>query len=150
MIPILIIVLSILLLVVLTGFYFAAIVIYPRRFGVEETLEIEKSHGEIDEAEFLSRKKEEVQIKSNYGYLIRCLYFPMEGVKRSIIVSHGITYTLYGSVKYMKILRDLGFNILIYDLRHHGKTGDKNSTFGFYCFLRKHNVTKGVRTKTWT
>jgi fermentation-respiration switch protein FrsA (DUF1100 family) len=116
----------------LSGLYFATIAIFPKCFGFEETYEIEKDKGRLDEKEFQTWQKEEVRILSPYGYTLFGYYFPIQGSKRSVILSHGITYTLFGSVKYMKIFRDLGFNILIYDLRNHGKSGGRNSTFGFY------------------
>jgi len=84
------------------------------------------------EEEYQSWIKEEVIIHSQFGYSIYGLYFPAEGSEKVIIFSHGITYTLFGSVKYMKIFRNLGFNIFIYDNRYHGKSGGTNSTFGHY------------------
>jgi uncharacterized protein len=129
------------------GLIFARIVIYPKRFGVHETYEIEKEKGKINETEYQSWKKEEIQLKSEYGYWIYGLYFPIDSSTRSVILSHGITYTLYGSVKYMKMFRDLGFNIFIYDLRHHGKSGGKNATFGFYEKFDLKTITTWLKEK---
>ena len=122
----------ILVLLLLIGLMFARIVVYPRRFGVEESYNIEKDNGKLVEAEYQSWEKEEFNLPSRFGYSLACIYFPIQGSKRCVVLSHGITYTRYGSVKYMKIFRQLGFNILIYDLRHHGNSGGKNTTFGFY------------------
>lgn len=127
-----IIILSILVLLVISGFVLAVTVVFPKRFRVKETLGIEIEKGVFKWEEYSEWPKEEVICHSKFGYPLYCLYFPMEGSKRCIILSHGITYTRYGSVKYMQIFRSLGFNILIYDLRHHGDSGGPNSTFGFY------------------
>ncbi len=127
--PVLAIILLVLLLI---GLMFARIVVYPKRFGVQETYNIEKDNQKLVEAEYQSWEKEEFNIPSRFGYSLACIYFPIQGSKRCVVLSHGITYTRYGSVKYMGIFRKLGFNILIYDLRHHGNSGGKNTTFGFY------------------
>ena len=132
--PVLAIILLVLLLI---GLMFARIVVYPKRFGVQETYNIEKDNQKLVEAEYQSWEKEEFNIPSRFGYSLACIYFPIQGSKRCVVLSHGITYTRYGSVKYMGIFRKLGFNILIYDLRHHGNSGGKNTTFGFY---EKHDL----------
>lgn len=127
-----IIILVVIVIFLLASYVFAAKVVYPKRFGVEETYEIEKENGKIDERLFNSWKKEEVFLQSPFGYRVFGLYFPVTNSNKAVIISHGITYTLYGSVKYMKMFMDMGFNIFIYDNRYHGRSGGKNSTFGFY------------------
>ena len=117
---------------ILIGYGFAAQVVFPKRFGFEETYEIEKGKGRLNEKEYQSWMKEEVILQSQFGYSIYGLYFPTEGSNKVIVFSHGITYTLFGSVKYMKIFQKLGFNLFLYDNRYHGKSGGKNSTFGYY------------------
>jgi len=129
---ILLVTIFLLIVSILIGYVFAAKVVYPKRFGFVETHEIEKEKGRLIEEEYQSWIKEEVIIQSQFGYSIYGLYFPIEGSNKVIIFSHGITYTLFGSVKYMKIFQRLGFNIFIYDNRYHGKSGGRNSTFGYY------------------
>ncbi len=129
---ILIVIIFLLIVSILIGYVFAAKVVYPKRFGFEETYEIEKEKGRLIEEDYQSWIKEEVLLQSQFGYSIYGLYFPIEGSKKVIIFSHGITYTLFGSVKYMGIFQRLGFNIFIYDNRYHGRSGGKNSTFGYY------------------
>ncbi len=140
---------SITLILLLTvGIYFARVVTWPKTFDVEETYRIEKEKRKLIEEEYLAWEQEAVIIQSPYGYPLHGQYFPISGSRRTVILSHGITYNLYGSVKYMPIFRELGFNILVYDLRFHGRSGGKYSTFGFY---EKHDlraVTDWVLEKT--
>ena len=143
----LIIILIVAILLLIASYVFAAKVIYPKRFGVEETFEIEKENGKIDERLYDSWKKEEVLLNSPFGYRIFGLYFPAPDSKRTVILSHGITYTLYGSVKYMKMFMDLGFNIFIYDNRYHGRSGGKNSTLGFFEKYDLKMITDWVESK---
>lgn len=134
-------------LIVLASLLLASKVIFPKRFGFEETFNIEKENGKIDETEYLSWEKEQVWIDSRYGYPVHGFYFPIFGSKKTVLFSHGITYTLFGSVKYMKIFRDLKFNILIYDNRFHGKSGGKNCTFGFFEKYDLETITTWVLNK---
>jgi len=124
-------------LLLITALVFTVKVVYPKRFGVEETYRIEKENGKIDEAAYNAWNKEEVILQSPYGYTLYGLWFPVADSRKAVILSHGITYTLYGSVKYMKMFFNLGFNVFVYDNRHHGRSGGKNTTFGFH---EKHDL----------
>lgn len=134
---VLLIILIIFVLIFLTGFMFAGMVVYPIRFGVERTYKMEVDKGKIDVDQYSAWEKEEVRLESPYGYSLYGLFFPAAGSKRAVILTHGITYTLYGSIKYMEMFRTLGFNIFIYDNRFHGRSGGKYATFGYY---EKHDL----------
>ncbi len=68
-----------------------------------------KKKGKLIEEEYLAWEQENVTIQSPYGYPLCGKYFPISGSSSTVILSHGITYNLYGSVKYMPIFRELGF-----------------------------------------
>ena len=55
MVILLIILISVVILLI-TSVYFAAKVVFPKRFGVEETFEIEKENGKIDEELYIEGK----------------------------------------------------------------------------------------------
>ena len=114
------------------GYYFSTIVIHPRTRTVEHTYDWEFEHGNITEDGFLSWPQEEVHIPSLHGYELHALYLPVPGSKRTVVLAHGITWTLYGSVKYAAPFYRRGYNILIYDHRNHGKSGGSDTSFGFY------------------
>lgn len=128
--------LIIFLLIAITLFaisiYFSNIVIYPKTLTREKTYQKELEAGRINQRAFEKLYKEEVSIESPFGYRLYGLYFPLENAKKTIILCHGITYTLYGCVKYMELYRKRGFNILLYDHRNHGNSGGHNTTYGFY------------------
>ncbi|AOY78318.1 alpha/beta hydrolase [Clostridium formicaceticum] len=121
-----------LLLIVAIGFYLSNIVIYPKTLSREETYHLEIEAARINKTLFENLYKEEITIKSPYGYSLHGLYFPTKEAKNTIILCHGITYTLFGCVKYMDLYLKRGFNILLYDHRNHGKSGGNTTTYGFY------------------
>jgi fermentation-respiration switch protein FrsA (DUF1100 family) len=114
------------------GYYLSNVVLYPKKLKSEQTYQIEVDAGKIDEASFQQREKIEVAISSPYGYSLHGFYFPFDHSKKTVIISHGITYSLYGSVKYMELFVKRGYNILLYDNRNHGKSGGKNTTYGYF------------------
>lgn len=119
---------------ILTGFglFLSGKVIHPLVKSREEVLNIECGRGNINIAAFERFPREEVSIPSPYGYRLQGLYFPNGDSRKTVIICHGITYTIYGSVKYMKMFMKRGYNVLIYDHRNHGDSGGKNTTFGYY------------------
>jgi fermentation-respiration switch protein FrsA (DUF1100 family) len=126
-------VLAILTVVLLAlGLVFAVKVVYPKTFAVEETYRIEVEKGYLKPEVFEKLPQQRVKIRSRYGYDLFAIYFPIEGSKKTVVIAHGITYTLYGMTKYMDSYRQRGFNVLLYDHRNHGRSGGRNSTFGYY------------------
>ncbi|MCX7678303.1 MAG: alpha/beta hydrolase [Spirochaetes bacterium] len=116
----------------IAGWYFSGLVIKPKIKSYEETYRIELSKGRIIEETFKSLPFEVVFIQSPHGYKLHALYLASHNSKKTIIFAHGFSFSLLGSVKYMDIFRQLGFNILMYDHRHHGKSGGDDVTFGYF------------------
>jgi hypothetical protein len=131
-VPFLIVDAFVTLLLVGVGWYFSGQVVRPRLFGYDETWDIEVDKDRIDPVWWNSLPTQEVWIDSPFGYKIHSIWVPSTPSKRTVILVHGITYTLWGSVKYMPLFWNRGFNVLLIDDRYHGKSGGWNCTFGFY------------------
>lgn len=117
--------------------YFALRVVRPKCFSVEETYRTEIETGRMSEAEWNAWEKQTVTLSSPFGYDLFGIYLPWPGANKTVIIAHGITYTLFGSVKYVPLFRRRGFNVLLYDHRNHGRSGGRWSTFGYY---EKHDM----------
>ncbi len=123
----------VLILIITASYYFYRIAFYPKIYPADETLKLELDNGRLlDYAEIMTWEREEVHIRSPHGYELFGYFYPFDGSNRIIILSHGITISLYGSMKYMPIFRKHGFNVLIYDNRFHGRSGGNACSFGYY------------------
>jgi len=121
-----------LIILLLIGFYFATRILYPHKRSHAETHQIEKESGFMDVPSWDNLTREEVWIESPYGYRLYGVYIPSVGSHKTVVFSHGIAYTLHGSIKYLHQFRKRGFNVVLYDHRNHGRSGGRNTTFGYY------------------
>lgn len=122
----------VLLMILLAGYYFASKVLYPRVESREYWFQKEIEAGRIDRATWENQAKEAVQIQSPYGYMLSGYFLPTTGSHKTVVIIHGITASICTSIKYMAAFQRHGFNIMLIDLRMHGKSGGKNCTFGYY------------------
>lgn len=132
MIYVLSVIFIVFVILVFLGYHFACIAMYPKIFDYDKTYYMEIEAGNINKDEFENLYKEELFIDSKYGYKLHAIWFPNNNSKKTIVFAHGITYTLFGSIKYMNMFYNRGFNVLVYDHRFHGKSGGTNCTFGYY------------------
>ncbi len=112
------------------GLYLALRLTHPRIHQPTEIFQKEVEAGNLDPAAYELLPKREVIIQSPGGYPLFGIYFPVEGSHQTVMIVHGFSYGLYGSVKYMPMFRKRNFNILLVDLRHHGRSGGANITWG--------------------
>lgn len=129
---ILVLTILIITIVFIIGWHFSSIVIYPKVAEYNYTYEYEVEKGKIEIKKFNNLEKQEVYLDSQYGYTIHGFFFPNNNSKKAIILCHGITWSLYGSVKYMDMFIKRGFAVFIYDHRNHGLSGGKDTSYGYF------------------
>lgn len=129
------IILSVLIVVFIVlagmGIYLNKSAFYTKTWEYQATFDNEVKEGFFDPDFYNQLKKEELYIDSSFGYPIHAIWIPVEDSDKTVIMSHGYTYSLFGSVKYMNIFLQRGYNVLMYDHRYHGKSGGENCTLGF-------------------
>ncbi len=59
-------------------------------------------------------------------------YIPNDTAKATLICLHGITNFKETFLAYAKSLHQIGYNVVLVDLRAHGKSGGEYCTFGYY------------------
>lgn len=87
-------------------------------------------------------------IVKNDTVTIRGFYIPKDSAKATIICIHGRNNNKEFLLPFAKKLHDMGCNVVLIDLRGHGKSGGKYSTFGFYEKTDIQKVIDYVETKS--
>ncbi|MDP4088500.1 MAG: alpha/beta hydrolase [Bacillota bacterium] len=121
-----------LILSILLCYYLSCRITHPQIKRYEDTYQWEIKHGTISKDKIIALEKEEVFISSPFGYKIHGFFFPCCNSQKAIIVCHGYTWSLCGSIKYVEMFQKKGFSVMIYDHRNHGKSGGKDTSFGYY------------------
>lgn len=87
----------------------------------------------FDDVRFYSYVKEDITINSKFGYKLYGTYvYNPKPSKNTVILLHGVRDNRWSSSKYVDMYINKGFNVLIYDSRHHGESGGDTVTFGYY------------------
>ena len=106
----------------------------PKTRPIDVAIQREKNAGYWDFYEPLS--KEDWDITSYDGYLLHGTLIKNTGEnareKDYVIITHGYTSTRYGSLKYIPIFYELGYQIYIYDDRNHGANKKCFTSMGYY------------------
>ena len=118
------------LAVVLLGFGFAlaAYSMRIRRQSLTEARAWQEAHYDISWYDAL--QKQDYTVESDDGYALHAqLLINPEPTDRYILISHGYTDNRFGSLKYTRMYLDLGFNVILYDLRGHGENAPTCCTY---------------------
>lgn len=132
-------------LTIYTGYKIARSIFHPIRHSLLDTMarELEKTPDLFKAYE--QWEKIPFTIETRNGYALKAYYLPAEHdesiePKRFVVIAHGYTYTHHGGIKYAHIMKQLGFNVILYDERYHGESGGKNCSLGYYEEQDLHDV----------
>ena len=101
------------------GFYMARFSMTGKRQTLDQARAWQEKHYDLSWYDAL--EKQDYIVKSYDGYELHAqLARNPEPSDRYVIISHGYTDNRFGALKYGKIYLDLGFNLIVYDLRGHG------------------------------
>ena len=115
----LIIILIILAVLAVMGWMLAGYSLGIRRQTLEEARQWQESRYDLSWYDGLA--KEDYTVSSDDGYVLHVQHLVNPaGTGRYVIISHGYTDNRFGACKYAKIYLDMGFDVIIYDLRGHG------------------------------
>ncbi|WP_411682626.1 alpha/beta hydrolase [Clostridium thailandense] len=142
------IMLILLLAINATGFYFGDMYyekvckIYINRSNTD----IQYYKNSFNYNRFSSLESYDINIQSSFGYKLAGTYiFNPKPTNNTVILVHGITASRWESMKYADMYLDMGFNVLAYDSRYHGKSGGNDITLGFFEKTDLDNIVKWVR-----
>ena len=127
---ILIIILCVLLIAFAAfAFWMPGFVMTGRRQSTEEALAWQNEHYDVSFYDSLSKTDYTVKGFEDYELHVELLKNPTPSTKY-IILSHGYTDNRIGSLKYVPMYLQFGFNCIIYDLRGHGDNAPDFTTYG--------------------
>ena len=119
----------ILLLYVFIGIFFSFYVAHPKNTSVDRAIKQETEWGNV--RDYFELEKEDIEVKGFENYNLHCVYVPLSyKSNKYVIISHGYTYNHIGSLRYLHVFRELGFNVVIYDNRGCGLNKKYISTMG--------------------
>ena len=102
-----------------TGFVFAGFSMGIRRQTLEQARAWQEEHYDLSWYDPL--EKTDYTVEAEDGYVLHVLFLRNPSpADRYVLISHGYTDNRFGALKYAKMYLDLGFNVIVYDLRGHG------------------------------
>lgn len=103
----------------IAGFRMADTAMSIKPQTLDEARKWQQEHGDI--SWYDNVEKTDYTVSSYDGYILHVQFIknPQES-KKYVLISHGYTDNRYGAVKYADIYLNLGFNVIVYDLRGHG------------------------------
>ncbi|ALC81494.1 MULTISPECIES: alpha/beta hydrolase [Bacillus] len=130
------------------GIFFTNKIMYIKKKTEKEIIDRETLDGHYVQKTFDELPKDEINLMSPYGYPIKGYYIKPYQTTKTMIICHGVTMSLYNSVKYMNLFIELGWNVVIYDHRKHGLSGGKTTSYGYYEKFDLAEVVRWVRSQT--
>lgn len=128
------------------SFWLPSFVMTGKRQTISEAWEWQSSH--YDTSFYNDLKKTDYIISGYEGYELHAqLLENPEHTDKYIIISHGYTDNHIGSLKYVPMYLELGFNCVIYDLRGHGENDPDFTTYGIREALDLKAVIEDTRTR---
>ncbi len=119
MIVIAIVLVLLIVLTALLGFGLARFSMTGKRQTLEEARAWQEAHYDLSWYDPLEKTDYTVPGDGGYTLHVQMLRNP-KGSDRYILISHGYTDNRFGALKYARLYLDLGFHVIVYDLRGHG------------------------------
>lgn len=139
---IVIIILAVLLaLLIGSGFFLAKYAVTGKRQTLEEARAWQEDHYDLSWYDRL--EKTDYTVLSYDGYVLHAqLLKNPGGTDRYVIISHGYTDNRFGALKYAEMYLEMGFNVIVYDLRGHGVN---EPTFCTYSVRERKDLSAMIR-----
>jgi hypothetical protein len=130
-----------LVLLAVLGFIFAGYSMGIKRQTLGEARAWQEAHYDLSWYDPL--EKTDYTVASGDGYILHAQMLKNpDQVNRYVLVSHGYTDNRFGALKYAKMYLDLGFNVIVYDLRGHGMNEE---TFCTYSVRERKDLSAVIR-----
>lgn len=131
---ILVLIIALFLLSILIAWVVVHSLLHPPKRSLQETerLELERTP-DIYQA-FLTWENIHYVVETKDYVSLACYFIPTnhpKGKRKLAMIAHGYSYTHHGSIKYAHLLRELGYDCILFDERNHGNSTGKRTTMGY-------------------
>ncbi|SFB70096.1 alpha/beta hydrolase [Ruminococcus albus] len=109
--------------------WLASFVMTGKRQTLDEAMQWQSEHYDTSFYENLEKTNYTVESFDGYELHVQFLKNPTP-TDKYILLSHGYTDNRMGSLKYVPMYLELGYNCIIYDLRGHGENEPTFTTYG--------------------
>lgn len=125
---VLIVLLILVALVLVLGYVLSGQAVRIKAQTLEEARKWQEARYDLSWYDAVEHRDYEIKSYDGYVLHVQLLPNPASG-GRYIILSHGYTDNRIGSLKYARMYLELGFNVIIYDLRGHGLNAPTYCTY---------------------
>ena len=116
-----IVVLVLAVLIIVAAFLIAGLIMAIKPCTLEEARAWQEQEEHCDLSWYDPLEKKDYTVTSYDGYVLHAQFLKNpRDTDRFVIISHGNTGNRFGSIKYASLYLEMGFNIIVYDLRGHG------------------------------
>lgn len=119
-IAVIIIILAMVTMLLITGRILSGIMVNIRRQSLAEARAWQEEHYDLSWYDAIERHTYTVESFDNYVLHVERIVNPVP-TDKYVIISHGYSDNRFGALKYAKTYLDLGYNLIVYDLRGHGE-----------------------------
>lgn len=108
--------------------------IYPPKRTYESIMTDIKKRLDFKEDDFnklMNTPFEEFHVTSEYGYELYGRLF-LNNPQRFMILLHRESRNLIASYKFLNLYKSLGYSVVMFDARYHGRSGGNNCTYGHF------------------
>lgn len=125
-------ILVVMVVFILATVYYSRQIIYPKVYSHEDILSYELEKAAIQENSFEGYETEHIEFKSRFGYQLKGKIYLCDDSDKFVILCHGITSNYTGMKKYAIMFLKMGYSVLLYDHRNHGKSDRNYTSMGYY------------------
>lgn len=135
------------ILIMIYAFGMVIFIVKPKRWSLDDYRERLKKNNVSFEC-YLKCNRDVLNVFSDYGYEMHgFLMKHPDNMDKFVIISHGYTANRWEGLPYANIYYELGYNVYLYDLRHHGENQSTYCSMGFFEHMDIITIAEELRKK---
>lgn len=135
------------ILILIFSFGMVQFITKPKKWSLEDYKKRIEEEG-VSFSCFLKSRREVLNVFSDYGYELHGFLMKQEQpTDQYVILTHGYSCNRWESLAYANIYYELGYNVYLYDIRHHGDNEENFCSMGCYEHMDIVTITEELRRR---